>query len=230
MKLYFISIFPEIFQSFLDASLIKKAQEKWILDFEIVNPRDFCEDKHRQVDDEIYWGGAGMLIMAQPMIDAVNSVIEKIEYKINKSNFQIIFPSPSKDIWDQKNSYSFSKQENLIFVCGRYEWIDYRFEQYFKKKYPDNFHKISLWKFITLWGELPTMTMIESIVRLIPWVIKEENSWKNESYNIQEDMGNIEHPQYTRPQEVEWLSVPEVLLNGNHKEIEDWKNKNSKIF
>lgn len=237
MKIFFISIFPEIFDSFLGASLIKKAQEKWILDFEIVNPRNFCKDKHKKIDDEIYGWWAGMLMIAQSMIDAVNFIIEKIQKnaslgwswnaKLVGDSFQIVFPSPSQNIWNQELAHSFSKNDNLIFVCGRYEWIDHRFVQYFQEKYPENFYKISIWKFITLGGELPTMTMVESIVRLIPWVIKEEMSWQEESYSPLKNMENIEYPQYTRPQEVEWYNVPEVLLNWNHKEIENWKQQNS---
>jgi len=189
----------------------------------MINPRDFCKDKHKKIDDEIYGGWAGMLMIAQPMIDAVNSLINSINW-----DFHIIFPSPSEQIRNQELAHTFSKSDNLIFVCGRYEWIDYRFVQYFQEKYPNNFYQISIWKFITLGWELPTMTMVESIVRLIPWVIKEESSRQEESYSISQDMNNIEHPQYTRPQEVEWYMVPEVLLNWNHKEIENWKQQNSK--
>ncbi len=232
MKIHLISIFPEIFQSFLDTSLIKKSQDKWILEFETINPRDFCIDqktwsidKHRQIDDTIYGWWAGMLMMAQPIIDAVNSIVEKIK---NKQNFKIIFPTPNQNIRNQESAHSFSKTANLIFICGRYEWIDRRFVQYFTDKYPDNFYEISLWKFITLWWEIPTMTMIESIVRLVPWVIKEELSWQDESYTPSQNMENIEYPQYTRPQNVEWYSVPEVLLNWNHKEIQKRRDKNTK--
>lgn len=238
MKIYFISIFPEIFDSFLNTSLIKKSQEKSILDFEIINPRDFCHDKHKKIDDEIYGWWAGMLMMAQPIIDSINFIIQKIKKEksslgrnnsnIDEHNFQIIFPTPSQIFRNQQSAHSFSKSENLIFVCGRYEWIDHRFIQYFQKKYPNNFHKISIWKFITLWWELPTMTMVESVVRLIPWVIKEELSRQEESYSPSQNMENIEYPQYTRPQEVEWYSVPEVLLNWNHKEIERRKDENVK--
>jgi len=226
MKIFFISIFPEIFDSFIDTSLIKKANEKWILDFEIINPRDFCHDKHQQVDDIIYGWWDGMLMMAKPVIDATNSAIEKIW----SDNFQIIFASPSTEIWNQTHAHKYSKYENLIFICGRYEWIDYRFEQYFSAKYSDKFNKISMWKFVTLWWELPSMTMVESIVRLIPWVIKEENSRQDESYQISQNMENLEYPQYTRPQEVEWFKVPEVLMNWNHKEIEKRKKENQKII
>ena len=222
MKIFFISIFPEIFQSFLEVSLIKKAIDKKILEFQIINPRKFCNDKHQKIDDEIYGWGAGMLMMAKPIIDAVELAIAQIDW-----DFQIVFPSPSKEIRDQKYAHSYSKCENLIFVCGRYEWIDYRFEQYIYQKFPNQFAKISLWKFVTLWWELPTMTMVESIVRLIPWVIQDEISWQDESYQISQNMENLEYPQYTRPQEVEWFIVPDILLNWNHKEIEKWKQENS---
>ena len=223
MKIFFISIFPEIFENFLGVSLIKKAIDKKILDFELVNPRQFCHDKHQKIDDEIYGGWVWMLMMAQPIIDAVESIITRLNW-----NFQIVFPSPSTEIRNQKFAHSYSKCENIIFVCGRYEWIDYRFEQYCKNKYLDKFSKISLGKFVTLWWELPTMTMVESIVRLVPWVIQEENSRQDESYQISQNMENLEYPQYTRPKEVEWFVVPEILLNWNHKEIEKWKQENSK--
>ncbi len=225
MNIFFISIFPEIFESFLATSLIKKAIERKILKFEIINPRQFCHDKNQKIDDEIYWWWAGMLMMAKPIIDSVEFVISKIEW-----NFQIIFPSPSAEVWNQKYAHSYSKYENIIFVCGRYEGIDYRFEQYMQDRYSNNFRKISMGKFITLWWELPSMTMAESIARLIPWVIQDEISRQDESYQISMNMENLEYPQYTRPKEVEWFVVPEVLLSWNHKDIENRKNENSKTI
>jgi tRNA (guanine37-N1)-methyltransferase len=115
----------------------------------------------------------------------------------------------------------------LIFVCWRYEWIDYRRELYMQKYYPEQFVKISLWQFILLWWEVATMTMIESITRLIPWVIKESESRQNESYSLKENMQNLEEPNYTRPENVKWFSVPEVLLNGDSEEISKWRKDNS---
>lgn len=226
MQIYIVSIFPEIFDSFIATSLIKKAQEKKILKFNFVNPRDFCKDKHKQVDDAIYWWWAGMLLKAKPIIDAVEYIIKK--FKLSK--FKIVFPSPSKEVFDQKKAHSFSKIQNLIFVCWRYEGIDYRWEQYIKKKYKTKFQKISLWSFVTLWWELPTMTMIESITRLIPWVIKESESRKNESYSMDHNMQNLEYPQYTRPEEVLKMSVPEILLTGHSKKIQERKNKNTQTI
>ena len=174
MYIHIISLFPEIFDSFFSTSLLKKAKEKEILNVNFCNPRQFCNDKHQQIDDEIYGWWAWMLIKAEPIIDAVESIICK--NKLKNSDFKIIFPSPTKEIFSQKNAYTFSKQEHLIFVCGRYEWIDYRRELYMQKYYPEQFQKISLWQFILLWWEIATMTIIESITRLIPWVIKESES------------------------------------------------------
>lgn len=225
MNIYIVSIFPEIFDSFVGTSLIKKAQEKKILKFNFINPRDFCKDKHKQVDDTIYWWGAGMLLKAKPVIDSVEYIIK--EFKIQNPKFKIIFPSPSTEIFTQKISHKLSKIQNLIFVCWRYEGIDYRWEQYMKKKYKTKFQKISIWTFVTLWWELPTMTMIESITRLIPWVIKESQSRQNESYSIDHNMQNLEHPQYTRPEEVLWIKVPELLLSGHTKIINERKEKNT---
>ena len=226
MHIHIVSLFPELFDSFFSTSLLKRAQEKSILKIDFCNPRQFCTDKHQQIDDEIYWWWAGMLIKAEPIIDAVESIINKNNLK--DSDFKIIFPSPAKEIFTQKNAYTFSKQEHLIFVCWRYEWIDYRRELYMKKNYPNQFEKISLGQFILLWWEVATTTMIESITRLIPWVIKESESWQNESYSLKENMQNLEEPNYTRPEIVKWFEVPDVLLNGNSEEIAQWKKNNSK--
>lgn len=224
MNIHIISLFPEIFDSFFTTSLLKKAQEKWILNINFCNPRKFCTDKHQQIDDEIYWWWAGMLIKAQPIIDAVEYIIK--DNNLKDSDFKILFPSPAKEIFTQKNAYTYSKQEHLIFVCWRYEWIDYRWELYMQKHYPEQFDKISLWQFILLWWEVATMTMIESITRLIPWVIKESESRQKESYSLKDNMQNLEEPNYTRPETVEWFSVPEVLLTGDSDEINKRKKNN----
>ena len=228
MYIHIITIFPELFDSFFSTSLLAKAQEKWILKVDFCNPRKFCKDKHQQIDDEIYWWWVWMLIKAQPIIDAVESIIKNNNLK--NSDFKIIFPSPAKEVFNQKLSYTFSKQEHLIFVCWRYEWIDYRRELYMQKHYPKQFEKISLWQFILLWWEVATMTMIESISRLIPWVIKESESRQHESYNLKNNMQNLEEPNYTRPEIVEWFSVPEILLTWNSEEIEMRRKESTKTI
>ena len=221
MKIVYVSIFPDVFNSFVENSLVKKAQEKQILEFSMVDPREFCPDKHRQVDDEIYGGGAGMLIKAEPVIKAVE---ESVKCKVESWKlWKIVYLSPSEKFFDQKVAHEMSELDLIIFVCGRYEGIDYRFVDYMKKNYPDNFEMISMGKFVTLWWEVPAMLMTEAIVRLIPGVIKEELSWQDESYAVEKGMKNIEYPQYTRPENVRWMKVPEVLLSGHHKKIEEWK-------
>ena len=238
MHISFITIFPEIYTSFLETSLIKKAQEKNILTFDIINPRDFCDDKHKQIDDVIYGWGAGMLMKAKPVIDSIESIVTNYKWLVTSSsviaseakqstNRKIIFLSPSPTIFNQQLAYDYSKLDHIIFVSGRYEWIDYRFEQYMQKKYPDNFIKLSLGQFVTLWWELPSMVVTEAITRLIPWVIKEADSHMIESYDPAQSMQNLEYPQYTRPEEVEWFTVPDVLLSWHHKEIENRRKTNT---
>jgi len=225
MHIHLVSIFPEIFESFLGTSLIKKAQEKWVLAFSCYNPREFSTDPHQQIDDSVYWGWDGMLIKAQPIIDTVEFVIKDNQMK--KSDFSILFPTPTEQLFNQKIAHGLSKKEHLIFICWRYEWIDYRAEQYFWDHYPDAFRKYSIGPFITLWGEGPSLLMIEAITRLIPGVIKEKGSWIHESYSPRDNMSNIEAPNYTRPIEVYGMKVPEVLLNGDEEEIAQWREEHS---
>ena len=224
MKIFLVSIFPEIFESFLQTSLIAKAQEKGVLEFEIINPRNFCTDKHQQIDDEIYGGGKWMLLKAQPLIDTINYIVE--QNQLQKSDFSILFPSPSQQVFNQKIAYGQSKKDALIFVCGRYEGIDARFEKYCMEHYPDQFKKLSLGQFILLGGELPSCVMIEAITRLIPWVIKEKQSRIDESYAIKDGMATLEAPNYTRPEEVYGMKVPEVLLTWDLEAIAQRKLDN----
>lgn len=237
MHIHIVSIFPDIFKSFIETSLIKKAQEKKIIKFTFTNPRSFAPGRHQQVDDTIYWWGAGLLMKAQPAIDAVESIIKKIKKtKVPldkggkqkggfKKDFKIILLSPSKEVFTQKVAHSLSNSENLIFVCTRYEGIDYRFQQYMKKKYPKQFQKISIGQYITLGGEIPAMVMIEAITRLIPWVIKEEASRQDESYSVSQNMNNLEYPQYTKPEEVLGMKIPKILISGHHANIKARREK-----
>ncbi|MDR0370170.1 MAG: tRNA (guanosine(37)-N1)-methyltransferase TrmD [Candidatus Peribacteria bacterium] len=228
MNIHIISLFPELFTSFFDTSLLQKAQEKKIIKIHLINPRIYCRDKHQQIDDQVYGGGAGMLIKAQPIIDAVEDIIKKNQLK--KSDFKIVFPAPSTEVFTQKQAYSYSKCKNIVFVCGRYEGIDYRFEEYMQDHYPQQFQKISLGQFILLGGEVASMTMIEAITRLISGVIKESESRQAESYSLKQGMTNLEQPQYTRPEEIYGYQVPSILLTGNKKAIKKrQENKSSTL-
>lgn len=224
MNVFIHTIFPEIFTSFLNTSIIKKASERWLLNIHLVNIRDFCLDKQKQVDDKIYGWWSWMLIKAKPVIDSIEHTI-----KANKlTNFKIFYLAPSKNILDQQKAFSYSKLENVILLCWRYEWIDYRVEEYFKDKYW-NFERLSIGKYVLMWGEVAAMVFIEVVWRLVPGVIKEE-SLENESYNPSKNMENIEYPQYTVPQEVYGYKVPDVLLSGNHKKIKERREKNELNF
>ena len=176
---------------------------------------------------------------AEPVISSIRYAIEKeiqnSKFKIQNeidcfvprndqgSKTKIIMVGPSKTIFNQQIAHDLSDYDHLIFLCGRYEGIDHRVKLRCQNELGDNFCEISLGQFVTLGGELPAMTMIEAITRLIPWVIKEDQSRKDESYRPEQAMQNIEYPQYTRPEVVEGMIVPEVLLSGHHEKIEQWK-------
>ncbi len=218
MNYHIISIFPEIFDSFLSVSLISKAVQDKKIFVHLINPRDFCSDKHKQIDDEPYGWGAGMLIKAQPVIDAIKSIDMK-----NKK-VSVILLSPSETVYNQSIAHKIvDEYTDLILICWRYEGLDNRVRLWCQKEFDTNFTNISLGQYITLWWEVPAMSIIESTARLVSGVIKEEVSWQQESYRPEQWMNNIEYPQYTRPQEVEWFEVPEVLLSGHHEEIRKWR-------
>lgn len=228
MHITYLSIFPELFDSFCETTLISRAVENQIIEFETINPRHFTDDRHRTVDDEIYGWGHGLLMKAQPIIDGIKHRLSKHSLDNTSDNFQIIIPGPSTRSFVQKDAHDWSESDFVLFICGRYEWIDARVYKRLHNRFPDQAHQVSLGQFVTLGGELPAMTMTEAIVRLLPGVIHDPESRKQESYNIHQWMSNIEHPQYTRPQVVERMRVPDILLSWDHKKIEERKKKKSK--
>lgn len=224
MRIHIVSIFPEIFKWFIDTSIIHKAVCNKKIELNFYNPRYFCYDKHKQIDDEIYWWWSWMLLKAKPVIDCTMDIINSIKTQ----NFKIIYFSPSKNIFDQENAIRFKNFEDLILVCWRYEWIDYRFEKYFMDNYPQKFEKLSLWKFILMWGEVASMAFIEATTRLKEWVLWQQDSLQEESYTPHKQMQNIEYPQYTRPQNVYWYNVPDELLSWNHSMIKKRREDNER--
>lgn len=207
MKIDILTLFPESFSA-LKTSILGKAEEKGILKINLINIRDFSKNKHKKCDDEPFGGGAGMLMTIQPLFDALNSVLTE------KS--KIIFPSPVGKVFDSKKAEELSKFEHLIFVCGHYEGVDERLFKLF------DIEQISIGDFVLTGGELPTMVVVDGLARFVEGVISKE-SLENESFAN----GMLEYPQYTRPQEFEGLKVPEVLVSGNHKEIEKWRSEQS---
>lgn len=208
-----ITLFPEMFEGVLNSSMLWKAQKDGIVEFELINLRDFGLGPRRQVDDTPYGGGDGMLLMIEPLKKALD------EAKKRLPNAKILLMSPSEHVWSQRDAREYASEGTpLIIICGRYEGVDARLEAFIDEK-------VSVGQFILTGGELPTMTIIDSIVRLLPGVLGGEQSAEIESYS---DGNNLEFPQYTRPENFEELNVPEVLLSGNHAEIEKWRKENSK--
>ena len=207
MKFDVLTLFPEMFDS-LKQSVIGRAVEKELIDINLINIRDFSEDKHKKVDDTPYGGGAGMVMMPDVVYRAYQSVKTK--------NAKVIYMSPQGKKLDQKKVEDLSKQEHLIILCGHYEGIDQRVLD----KIVDE--EISIGDYILTGGELPAMVLIDSVSRYVKGVLKED-SIKEESFSN----GLLEYPQYTRPEIFEGEKVPEILLSGHHEKIEKWRKEKS---
>lgn len=209
MRIDILSLFPEFFDSFLEWSIIGRAIKDEKVLIQNINIRDFSKDKHKKVDDYPFGGGSGMLMKVEPVFDAIESV--------KKDNSRIIYLSPQGKTIDQKLVNELSAEEHLVLLCGHYEGLDNRIIE----NYIDD--EISLGDFVLTGGELPAMVLVDSIVRLLPGVLRSEESYENDShYN-----GILENPQYTRPRVFRGHSVPEVLLSGDHKKIDEWRKKES---
>ena len=208
-----VTIFPYIFDSYFNESIIKRAQKNKLIDINVVNLRDFTNDKHKTVDDTPFGGGAGMVMKVEPICKAVKSI------KNDKNSRVILFSAKGKR-YMQADAKRLSKYDNLIFICGRYEGVDERVAKYVADE------EISIGDYVLTGGEIPAMVVVDSMTRLIPGALGNEDSPKDESHSKK---GYLEYPQYTRPEDFNDWKVPEVLLSGNHKEIEKWRKNNSKI-
>lgn len=213
MKIQVITLFPEIIQPFFKNAMMWKAQNQGVVSFEIINLRDFGIGLRRQVDDIPYGGGDGMLLKPEPLFEAVEFA------KKSSPNAKVVAMTPSENIWNQEMAQKKAdSSEDLIILCGRYEGFDSRIFEIVDEK-------ISVGKFILTGGEIPAMTIIDSIVRLIPGVLGGEKSAEIESYS---NGNNLEFPQFTRPADFRGMKVPEVLLSGHHAKINEWRKKYSK--
>lgn len=214
MNFHIISLFPEIFNDFLGTSLIKKAQETNSIRVELSNLRNFAEPPHFRVDDIPYGGGAGMVLKPEPIAKAVRDA------KLKLKQAKVISFSPSGKPFNQAEAEKLSKIDEVILLCGRYEGIDQRAtESYIDQEY-------SVGDYILMGGEIPAMILIEATARLIPGVLGNETSTENESFSPS-NHGLLEAPHFTRPAEFEGKHVPEVLLSGNHAQIEKWRKEKS---
>lgn len=212
-KIQVITLFPEMFDGVLNSSMMWKAQKEKLVEFRIINLRDFGLGPRKQVDDTPYGGGDGMLLMPEPLFAAVKDA------KTYDPNAKVLLMTPRGKRWGQSLAQTMAdSDENYIFVCGRYEGYDERILSIIDMQ-------VSVGDYILTGGELPAMTVIDSIVRLIPGVLGGENSAQIESFS---DGETLEFPQYTRPEVFKGHEVPKVLLSGNHAEIAKWRWENSK--
>ncbi len=211
MKISILTLFPNSFSP-LNESIIGRARENNKIEINVINIRDFSKDKHKKCDDEPYGGGEGMLMMPQPLWECIESV--------KTQDSHIIYLSPKGETLTQKKVENLASYKDLILICGHYEGIDQRIID----KFVDE--EISIGDYVLTGGELPAMVVVDSVARILPDVLGNENSFKNETFSN----SLLEFPQYTRPSEFMGLKVPEVLLNGNHKEIEKWRLEQSLIL
>lgn len=214
MKFDIISLFPNYFSSPLKESLISKAIQKKLIDISITNLRDFAHDKHKNVDDTPYGGGAGMVLRADILSSAVKAL------KTEKSF--VVLTDPAGKKLDQKLAVDLATQEHLIIVCGRYEGVDQRF----KDKYVDL--PVSIGDYVLNGGEVAALVLIDTLSRLKPGVLGQASSLKEESFAEVEGEKLLEYPQYTRPEIFEGETVPEILLSGNHPEIAKWRHREAR--
>lgn len=203
MKFDVLTLFPEMFEP-IKQSIIGKAEEKKLIDINLINIRDFSKNKHKKVDDTPYGGGAGMVMQADVVYDAYKSIKDE--------NAKVIYLTPQGKVLDQKKVEELSKQEHLILLCGHYEGIDQRVID----KIVDE--EISIGNYVLTGGEIPAMVLIDSVSRYVDGVLS-EGSISEESFS----QGILEYPQYTRPETFEGVKVPEILLSGHHKNINKWR-------
>ena len=208
MKIDILTLFPKMFDGFLNESIIKRAIEKDLVEINIINFREFSKLNNSQVDDTPYGGGSGMVLMPEPIVDAIESV------KTNDS--RVILMCPQGVTYTEQKAHELKKSKHLILVCGHYEGFDERIRNFVDEE-------ISIGDYVLTGGELPAMVVSDSVIRLIDGVIKKE-SYMEESFSN----NLLDFPVYTKPQEFRGMKVPEVLLSGNHKKIDEWR-KNEQI-
>lgn len=209
MKIDILTLFPEMFRPVTQDSMLGRAVERGILDIRLTDIRDFSNDKHNKADDYPFGGGGGMVMMADPIFGAMEHV--------EAMGRRVIYMSPRGKILDEEKIKELSQLDDMVILCGHYEGVDQRVLDYWDAE------EISIGDYVLTGGELPAMVLIDSVARLLPGVLGNENSALDESVYS----GLLEHPQYTQPREYRGMEVPEVLVSGNHKLIDLWKLEES---
>jgi tRNA (guanine37-N1)-methyltransferase len=210
MKIDIITIFPKMFQGPFEESIIKRAQDKSLVQINIHNLRKWTTDKRGTVDNRPYGGGVGMVMMAEPIVKAIE--------ELKSSNTRVVLLSARGKLWDQEKTVAHSKEEHLILIAGHYEGVDERVTGFIDEE-------ISIGNYILTGGEIPAMVLVDSIVRLIPGVLEKEEATQIESFAEVDGRTVLEFPQYTHPEDFRGLKVPKILLSGNHGEIEKWRKE-----
>lgn len=212
MKIHILSLFPEMFTGVFNSSILKKAQDKNEVLIDVVNFRDYSGNKHHQVDDYPYGGGAGMVLKPEPIFNAIEALPPS-----SSGNRRIILLCPQGERFNQQKAEELAKEEELVFICGHYEGYDERIREHLVTD------EISIGDFVLTGGELAAMTVVDSVVRLLPNVLGKAASHEQDSFST----GLLEHPHYTRPVEYRGYKVPDVLLSGNHAAIDQWRREQS---
>jgi tRNA (guanine37-N1)-methyltransferase len=214
MRFDVLTLFPEIFAGYTSQSLLALAIDAGLVRIHTWNIRDWAKDKHQRVDDRPYGGGPGMVMMAEPVIDAVEAVQAK-----ETQRGRVVMLTPAGRRLDQRLVEDLAKEPRMLLLCGRYEGFDDRIRQLL------NPLELSIGDYVCNGGEVPAMAVIDAVIRLIPGVLGDERSAADDSHN---EPGRLEFPQYTRPREFRGLSVPEVLFSGNHQAVAKWRDEESK--
>jgi tRNA (guanine37-N1)-methyltransferase len=204
LEIDIVTLFPSMFEGPLTESIVQRAQEKGALKLGYIDPREFTQDRHRTVDDRPFGGGAGMLMMAEPLYQAIK--------KVRRKGSTVVFLSPQGKVFDQKAARRLAKAKHLVLVCGRYEGVDERVLEYVDEE-------LSIGDFVLTGGELPAMVVADATARLLPGVLEKADAAANESF----EQGVLDYPQYTRPRVWRGQEVPEELLSGNHKKVAEWR-------
>lgn len=209
MKINVLTLFPDMFAPVTEASILGKAAEKGVLEVKLINIRDYSMDKHHKADDTPFGGGVGMVMLAQPVFDALKAA--------GAEGKRILYMSPRGKLLDRELICDLAREEELFILCGHYEGVDQRIIDHW------NVEEVSIGDFVLTGGELPAMVLIDSVARFIPNVLNTDIGADQESIYS----GLLEHPQYTKPREYAGMKVPEVLVGGNHKLIDQWKFEQS---
>ena len=216
MQIFVITPFPAIPEAVIGESILRRASEKEIVDYHMIDLREFTEGKHRQIDDYPFGGGTGMVMLAEPILKAMDRVREL--YNGDKG-LRVVFPSPQAKVLSQETSLDLSEADGIAFICGHYKGIDERVRETVVTD------EISIGDYVVTGGELPAMVILDSVVRLIPGVLGDEESANTDSFT--HDL--LDHPHYTRPEEVKGLKVPEVLMSGHHANVDAWRQEQREL-